>query len=153
MTHLVALLSGILFALGLGLAGMTQPSKVIGFLDLAGPWDPSLAFVMAGAIAIYMPLYRVVKARGRAVLTPHLRLPSRRELDPSLLGGAALFGVGWGLAGFCPGPALVSLSTLTGPALVFGVAMLIGMGLHTLYRQILTRSMRRSGHGRDLIGR
>lgn len=135
MTQLVALLCGVLFALGLGVSGMTQPSKVVGFLDLAGPWDPSLAFVMAGAIAVYMPLFRLVKRRGRPVLTPHLQLPARTRLDRRLLLGAALFGVGWGLSGFCPGPALVSLPTLTGPALVFGAAMLTGMGLHTLYQR------------------
>lgn len=135
MTRVIALLSGMLFAIGLGVAGMTQPSKVIGFLDLFGQWDPSLAFVMAGAIAVYMPVHRVVKERGRAVLTPHLQIPARRVIDRRLLTGAALFGVGWGLAGFCPGPALVSLTTLAKPALVFGVAMLVGMGLHTLYQR------------------
>jgi uncharacterized protein len=134
LVNIIALISGVLFAVGLGVAGMTQPSKVIAFLDLFGDWDPSLALVMVGAIAVYMPVYRVMKARGRSVLTPHLQLPTKRTLDRRLLTGAALFGVGWGLAGYCPGPALVSLTTLTVPAIVFGAAMFAGMGLHTLYQ-------------------
>ncbi len=137
MAKLVAFVSGLLFALGLGIAGMTQPSKVIAFLDLAGNWDPSLAFVMGGAIAIYMPIYRLMKRRDRSVLDPRLHLPTRTDLDPRLLMGAALFGIGWGLAGFCPGPALVSLTTLAPPALVFGAAMLVGMLVHT---QLLRRA-------------
>lgn len=135
MINLVALLSGFLFAIGLGIAGMTQPSKVIGFLDLAGNWDPSLAFVMGGAIVVYMPIYRWVKRRDRAVLTQRLQLPTRRDLDVRLISGAALFGIGWGLAGFCPGPALVALTSAALPALVFGAAMFAGMGLHTLYQR------------------
>jgi len=135
MLRLVAFLSGVIFALGLGLGGMTQPHKVIAFLDLAGRWDPSLAFVMAGAIAVYLPAYRLMKRRGRPLLAPTLELPTRTELDAPLLAGAALFGIGWGLSGFCPGPALVSLTTLAVPALVFGAAMLAGMGLHTLVQR------------------
>lgn len=135
MSSLVALVSGLLFAAGLALGGMTQPSKVIAFLDVTGNWDPSLAFVMGGAILVYMPLFRLVKARGRAVLTPKLQLPTRKDLDVRLIGGAALFGIGWGLAGYCPGPALVSLATLTGPALIFGAALFGGMGLHALYER------------------
>lgn len=133
--NIVALVSGLLFALGLGLAGMTQPEKVINFLDVAGDWDPSLAFVMGGAILVYMPILRAVKARGRAMLTPTLQLPTRSDLDARLIVGAALFGIGWGWAGYCPGPALVSLTSLTGPALLFGAAMFAGMGLHTLYER------------------
>lgn len=135
MPNLVALLSGLLFAVGLGVAGMTQPSKVIGFLDLAGDWDPSLAFVMGGAILVYLPILRVMKARGRGVLTPRLLLPTRKDLDARLMVGAGLFGIGWGLAGYCPGPALVSLTTLTGPALGFGAAMLVGMRLHARFER------------------
>jgi len=128
VSKLFAFASGLLFALGLGIAGMTQPSKVIGFLDLFGDWDPSLAFVMAGAIAVYMPVFWW--ARGR--LAPRLHLPTRKDLDVRLVVGAAMFGVGWGLAGYCPGPALVSLPTLGGSALAFGAAMLGGMHLHGL---------------------
>ena len=125
-TKTVAFVSGLLFALGLGVAGMTQPSRVLAFLDVAGSWDPSLAFVMAGAIAVYMPIFWW--ARGR--LAPRLHLPTRKDIDVRLVVGAAMFGVGWGLAGYCPGPALVSLATLTGPALVFAIALLVGMSLH-----------------------
>ena len=132
MSKLVAFVSGLLFALGLGIGGMTQPSKVIAFLDLTGAWDPSLAFVMGGAILVYMPIYRLMKSRDRSVLDPRLHLPTRTDLDPRLLAGAALFGVGWGLAGFCPGPALVSLTTLAPPALIFGASMITGMFVHTL---------------------
>ena len=128
MPNLVAFVSGLLFAVGLGIAGMTQPSRVLGFLDVLGPWDPSLAFVMAGAIAVYMP----VVWWARRVLARRLHLPTRRRIDAPLVVGSAMFGVGWGLAGYCPGPALVSLATLTGPALAFGAAMLVGMRLHRM---------------------
>ena len=128
MPNLVAFVSGLLFAVGLGIAGMTQPSRVLGFLDVLGPWDPSLAFVMAGAIAVYMPVFWW----ARRVLARRLHLPTRRRIDAPLVVGSAMFGVGWGLAGYCPGPALVSLATLTGPALAFGAAMLVGMRLHRM---------------------
>lgn len=126
MSKLSALASGLLFALGLGVAGMTQPSRVLGFLDVLGVWDPSLMFVMFGAIAVYMPVFWA----ARRVLAPRLHLPTRKDIDVRLVAGSAMFGVGWGLAGYCPGPALVSLATLTGPALLFGVAMFAGMRLH-----------------------
>jgi uncharacterized membrane protein YedE/YeeE len=126
MANVVAFASGLLFAVGLGIAGMTQPSRVIGFLDVFGAWDPSLALVMAGAIAVYMPVFWGT----RRVLAQRLHLPTRKDVDVRLVAGAAMFGVGWGLAGYCPGPALVSLATLTAPALAFGVAMLAGMRLH-----------------------
>ena len=126
MTNLAAFASGLLFAVGLGIAGMTQPAKVLGFLDVFGAWDPSLAFVMVGAIAVYMPVFWWVRREHG----PRLHLPTRRPIDLRIVLGAALFGVGWGLAGYCPGPALVSLATLGAPALAFGVAMLAGMRLH-----------------------
>ena len=133
MSKLYAFASGLVFAIGLGIAGMTQPSRVLAFLDVlpygeagGGAWDPSLMFVMAGAIAVYMPVFWT----ARRVLAPRLHLPTRKDIDVPLVAGAAMFGVGWGLAGYCPGPALVSLTTLTGPALVFGVAMFAGMRLH-----------------------
>ena len=133
--NLVALVAGLLFAVGLGIAGMTQPEKVINFLDITGTWDPSLAFVMGGAILVYMPIMRLMRRRGRAVLAPTLQLPTRNDLDARLLLGSALFGIGWGLAGYCPGPALVSLTSLTVPALAFGAAMFAGMSLYTLYER------------------
>jgi uncharacterized membrane protein YedE/YeeE len=128
MHNLFALVSGLVFAVGLGIAGMTQPSRVIGFLDVFGAWDPSLAFVMAGAIAVFMPVFWWV----RRVLARPLQLPTHKRIDVPLVAGSAMFGVGWGLAGYCPGPALVSLVTLTGPALAFGAAMLAGMRLHRM---------------------
>lgn len=134
MSKLYAFASGLLFAIGLGIAGMTQPSRVLAFLDVLGAWDPSLMFVMIGAIAVYMPAFW----SARRVLAPRLHLPTRKDIDVRLVAGSAMFGVGWGLAGYCPGPALVSLATLTGPALLFGVAMFAGMRLHRVleHRQI-----------------
>jgi uncharacterized membrane protein YedE/YeeE len=128
MSNVVAFASGLLFAVGLGIAGMTQPSRVIGFLDVFGAWDPSLALVMAGAIAVYMPVFWAAR-RG---LARRLHLPTRKDVDVQMVAGAAMFGVGWGLAGYCPGPALVSLATLTAPVLAFGAAMLVGMRLHRM---------------------
>ncbi|WP_437649377.1 DUF6691 family protein [Sorangium sp. So ce362] len=137
----LALLTGALFAVGLGVSGMTQPSRVIGFLDLAGDWDPSLAFVMAGAISVHLLAYRVLRwqqrvAAARAprfpLLADRVSLPTRSGVDARLLGGAALFGAGWGLAGYCPGPALVSLATGSGVVLAFVLAMAAGMAIERL---------------------
>ena len=122
MNRALAFGCGLLFALGLGLSGMTQPAKVTGFLDVTGAWDPSLAFVMAGALAVFAPAYWL--SRRRAVAA------SERGLDARLVGGAALFGLGWGLSGFCPGPAIVSLGGASRAALVFVPAMLLGMAIH-----------------------
>ncbi len=119
--------SGIFFALGLGISGMTQPGKVTAFLDFAGAWDPSLAFVMVGAIAVYALGSRLVLRRRQPVLAGSFQIPTNRKLDGRLFLGAALFGIGWGLAGFCPGPALVSLSSLQTASILFVVAMLIGI--------------------------
>jgi uncharacterized membrane protein YedE/YeeE len=117
----------VLFALGLGLGGMTQPTRVLAFLDVAGRWDARLALVMAGAIATYAPLYRWALGRGRPVLAPAFELPTRRDVDRRLLGGAALFGIGWGLAGLCPGPALTALGSGEPAAVAFVLAMLVGI--------------------------
>lgn len=129
---LAAFAAGLLFALGLGIGGMTQPARVIGFLDVAGRWDPTLALVMAAALAVYAPLYRLSVRRRAPLLGERFEVPTRRDLDPALLLGAAVFGVGWGLAGFCPGPAIVSLASGRLDPLVFTAAMLAGM---TLYRR------------------
>ncbi|MGH7933067.1 MAG: DUF6691 family protein [Candidatus Binataceae bacterium] len=126
----VSFLSGIVFALGLGISGMTEPSKIVGFLDFAGPWDPSLAFVMIGAIAVYFVLYRVAVKRGAPLLAPSFSLPTRRDIDSRLVAGAALFGVGWGLGGFCPGPAITSLAWGSTRVVAFVVAMAAAMYLH-----------------------
>ena len=121
---------GVLFAIGLGVSGMTQPAKVIGFLNPVGGWDPSLAFVMLGAIGIHVPGYLLRKRRKAPLLATEFQLPTRTDLSPRLIIGASMFGLGWGIAGYCPGPALVSVSSGTSSALFFMAAMLGGMVLH-----------------------
>jgi uncharacterized membrane protein YedE/YeeE len=118
---------GLLFGLGLMLSGMTDPGKVIGFLDLLGTWDPSLALVMGGAIMVGFFAFTVAKKRTSTFLGGALRLPTNMDMDKKLVIGSLLFGAGWGLAGFCPGPALVSMADGQPKALVFVLAMLIGM--------------------------
>jgi uncharacterized membrane protein YedE/YeeE len=125
----VAYVSGVLFALGLGVSGMTHPSKVLAFLDFTGAWDPSLAFVMGSGVLVNFIFFRIAARRGAPLLAPTFALPERRAIDASLLGGAALFGVGWGLGGFCPGPAIVSVVTGATPVVAFVVAMLLAMGI------------------------
>lgn len=129
MVTLFALLSGLLFGIGLIVSGMANPAKVLGFLDLAGPWDPSLAFVMAGAIAIGALAFALAGRRATSLLGLPMRLPATTTVDRRLVGGSLLFGVGWGVAGFCPGPALVALGMGEAKAVVFVAAMLVGMGL------------------------
>jgi hypothetical protein len=118
---------GVLFAIGLGVSGMADANKVIGFLDLAGSWDPSLAFVMLGAIAVHLAFYRLLIRRESPLFGDRFHLPTRRDITPPLMMGSALFGVGWGLGGFCPGPALTSLAELESPAAIFSAFMLLGM--------------------------
>ena len=127
MQSLWALISGLIFGLGLVISGMANPLKVQNFLDLFGTWDPSLAFVMGGAIAVTAPGYHFVLKRRYPLLNTSFHLPTRRDLDPRLLGGAATFGVGWGLGGFCPGPAITSASMLGAGTLIFVAAMIVGM--------------------------
>ncbi len=131
--EVVAFLAGLVFALGLGLAGMTRPGKVIAFLDFFGDWDPSLAFVMGGGVVVYTLLFRRVVKREQPVADVRFRLPTRSEIDWKLVTGAALFGVGWGLGGFCPGPALTSLIPGGTDAMIFVASMLTGMGLFRLW--------------------
>lgn len=133
MTAFASLLAGLVFGLGLIVSGMANPAKVLGFLDLAGSWDPSLAFVMAGAIAVGAVAFTVANRRARSFLGAEMRLPSGRQIDRRLVLGSALFGMGWGIAGFCPGPALVSLGMGEVKALVFVAAMLLGMGVFELF--------------------
>lgn len=133
----VAFGAGLVFAIGLGVSGMTQPSKVIGFLDVAGSWDPSLAVVMASALAIHIVVYRWVRGRKAPLFDDEFHLPTRKTIDAPLVVGAILFGVGWGLAGYCPGPALVSAAALSRTALVFTAAMVVGMGLYALVDRAL----------------
>lgn len=120
-------LAGALFGVGLAFSGMTQPAKVLGFLDVTGAWDASLAFVMAGAVAVYAVAHRLVQRRSAPVFEGSFHLPVSRPVDAPLLIGAALFGIGWGLGGFCPGPALVSVGALAPNALAFVAAMSVGM--------------------------
>jgi uncharacterized membrane protein YedE/YeeE len=134
-----AFVSGLIFAIGLGLSGMTQPAKVIAFLDLAGDWDPSLAFVMMGAILVHSTLYRLIRRRPAPLFAPVFTIPTRTDNDLRLLGGAALFGVGWGLGGFCPGPVVTSLVSGHRAVLLFVVSMLIGMYLYKIIDQLKTR--------------
>jgi uncharacterized membrane protein YedE/YeeE len=129
MQILTSLLAGLVFGLGLLLSGMADPAKVLGFLDLAGAWDPSLALVMAGAIAVGLPAFALTRRRSVSLLGAPMRLPTARRIDRRLVGGSLLFGIGWGIAGFCPGPALVALGMGLAPALVFVAAMVAGMGL------------------------
>jgi uncharacterized membrane protein YedE/YeeE len=135
MLALASLLAGLVFGLGLIVSGMANPAKVLGFLDLAGHWDPSLAFVMAGAIAVGAIAFTVAHDRAVSFLGAEMRLPSVRHIDRRLVLGSVLFGIGWGVAGFCPGPALVSLGMGEPKALVFVAAMLVGMGAFELFER------------------
>ncbi len=127
MARLSAFAAGVLFGLGLLLAGMANPAKVLAFLDLAGAWDPSLALVMAGAIGVALVPLRLAGQRPRALLGGAMQLPTRRDLDARLIGGSLLFGIGWGIAGICPGPALAILLSGHWQAPLFVAAMLAGM--------------------------
>jgi uncharacterized protein len=126
---------GLVFGLGLIVAGMTDPAKVIGFLDLAGAWDPSLGFVMGGAILVGLVAFTVARKRTQTFLGEALHLPTRRDIDRRLVLGSLTFGAGWGLAGFCPGPALVTMAAGHPKAILFVAAMLVGMGLFELAEQ------------------
>jgi len=129
MQLLMALFAGLVFGLGLIVSGMTDPSKITGFLDLAGAWDPSLAFVMGGAIGVGLITFRFARTRSQAMLGGPMPLPAARQIDRRLVLGGLTFGVGWGLAGYCPGPALASLATGGSKPLIFTVAMLVGMAI------------------------
>lgn len=129
MSKLTAFIAGLIFGLGLLLAGMANPAKVLGFLDLAGAWDPSLALVMAGAIAVALLPFTLAKKRQQSLLDLPMQLPNKREIDRRLIGGSLLFGIGWGIAGICPGPAVAILLTGHWQVILFVAAMLIGMAL------------------------
>ena len=120
---------GLIFGLGLIVSGMTDPGKVLGFLDLAGPWDPSLALVMGGAIVVGVFGFTLAGRRRTSVLGEPMQMPTARQIDRRLVLGSLAFGIGWGIAGFCPGPAIVSLGTGEPKAVVFVLAMLAGMGI------------------------
>ena len=128
--HVVAFASGLLFAVGLAVSGMAHPSKVMAFLDVAGDWDPSLAFVMGGGVLVNLLFFRWVLRRGAPLRAPAFSLPAMTAVDARLVVGSAVFGVGWGLGGFCPGPAVLSVVTGAAPVLAFVAAMLVGMAGH-----------------------
>lgn len=136
---LVSFLSGVIFAFGLGLSGMTRPAKVVGFLDFTGNWDPSLACVMIGAILVHALLYRLIRRRPSPLFAPTFAIPTRQDIDLRLVSGAALFGLGWGIGGFCPGPALTALASGHAAVLIFVAAMVMGMSLHKIIETVHAR--------------
>lgn len=136
MYVMTSLLAGLVFGFGLILSGMANPAKVLGFLDLAGGWDPSLALVMAGAIAVGSVSFALAKTRTISFLGAEMKLTTARQIDRRLIAGGLVFGIGWGIAGFCPGPALVAVGMGEGKAFVFVAAMLAGMGVFELLERI-----------------
>ena len=137
--NIAALIVGIIFALGLGISGMTRPEKVIGFLNIFGNWDASLAFVMAGAIGVHAIAYRLIRRRGSPLFSTEFYVPTSKELTPSLIVGAFIFGVGWALAGYCPGPAITSLASFQTRPVVFVVAMILGMMIFRIYQAVIKK--------------
>ena len=134
MQKILTLLSGLVFGLGLTLSSMTNPAKVIGFLDIFGTWDPSLGFVMGGAILIAAPLLYFFENKNHLILASQIELPNRRNIDSSLVVGSLLFGVGWGMVGFCPGPAISSIALLNPFSLLFVSSMILGFYLSQLIK-------------------
>jgi uncharacterized protein len=126
----VNLFAGALFGLGLAVSGMVSPAKIIGFLDFVGDWDPTLAFVMGGALLVTIPAFRLILRRPRPVLADEFDLPTKKEVDSRLLAGSAISGIGWGLAGFCPGPAVTALASGLTPVFAFVAAMVAGMAVY-----------------------
>jgi len=133
---LTAFLAGLLFGAGLILSGLTNPAKVLAFLDLAGPWDPSLLATMLGAILVAALAFRIAGARGRTLFGTRLHLPGAARIDAPLVGGSLVFGAGWGLVGYCPGPALTALAVGGMPTLMFVAAMVAGMALFELVERL-----------------
>ena len=127
MRHLLTFLTGVVFGLGISISGMANPAKVLNFFDIAGTWDPSLAFVMGGALVVAFFGYRVVLARPKPVFEDVFQVPTGRQIDAKLVGGSALFGIGWGIAGFCPGGALPALGTLNAQVFLFVGSLIAGM--------------------------
>jgi len=152
MQTLTALIAGVLFGIGLMVSGMANPAKVLGFLDLTGAWDPSLAFVMAGAMAAGALAFLVVRRRQRSLLGLSLSLPASTSITARLVLGSAAFGIGWGLAGFCPGPALVALGAGAPKAFGFAAAMVAGMLVFELLEQIRSGSARHLGRAQEIAG-
>lgn len=137
MDRVSAFLLGALFSVGLALSGMIKPSKVVGFLDVSGNWDPSLAFVMGGALAVFLPAYRLVMRRQRPILAPAFDVPTRRDITWQLVVGAGLFGTGWAVSGFCPAAAIAALPGLNGKTAAAAVSMAVGIVvMRTLQRAL-----------------
>lgn len=134
-TLAIAFAVGLVFGLGIAISGMASPAKVLNFLDVAGTWDPSLAFVMGGAIAVALPGYRLVLKRRAPIAAAKFHLPGATAIDGRLIGGSAVFGLGWGIAGFCPGAALPALGTGRVEVLIFVAAMIAGIALATTIRR------------------
>ena len=126
MFYLIALSSGVIFGLGLAVSGMINPARVLNFLDVSGQWDPTLAFVFAGALAVALPGYQWTLRRRAPVFADEFDTPKNRAITPSLVAGSALFGIGWGLAGFCPGPGIAALASASPGAVAFVIALFIG---------------------------
>lgn len=141
---LIALFSGLIFGIGLIISGMTDPSKVIGFLDFSGKWDPSLAFVMGGAILVGVFAFRFAATHPQAMLGVLIRLPATKHIDKRLVLGGLTFGIGWGLAGYCPGPALVSLVTGGSKPLIFTIAMLAGMAIFEIQNRFFSSTAKKA---------
>ncbi len=135
--NLASFIVGFIFAIGLGVSGMTQPTKVIGFLDVFGNWDPSLIFVMMGAISVHFVLFKIIIKRKSPLLDSQWHIPNQKEITPALIIGAFLFGIGWGLGGFCPGPAITSLASFTISPFIFVISMIAGMFLFRFVNKFL----------------
>jgi uncharacterized membrane protein YedE/YeeE len=131
----VAFAVGMIFAVGLAVSEMINPARVIGFLDVAGRWDPTLLLVMAGALAVTVPIFPVILRRRRPWLAPQFSLPNKTRIDAPLILGAVIFGAGWGLAGFCPGPALAALASGSPEVVLFVIAMIVGQWLASRFEQ------------------
>ena len=144
MNHVSPVLVGLLFGIGLCLSGMTNPSKVLAFLDLGGAWDPSLALVMGGAVAVAFVPFRIAARRTTSLSGQAFHWPTAKTIDVRLIGGSLLFGVGWGLVGLCPGPAIADIGYLDGRAALFVLSMAAGMAFYSGWRQLLRRRPPRS---------
>lgn len=135
MKYLTSLLCGVLFGVGLTISGMVNPAKVIGFLDVAGSWDPTLAFVMAGAMAPMFLAWAIKKNMNRPIVAQDFKLPAKTNIDRPLLIGASLFGAGWGMVGICPGPGLAALTFGENGITIFVISMIIGMAIFNVYQR------------------
>lgn len=139
MLLISSFIAGLIFGLGLIFSGMTNPAKVIGFLDVTGKWDPSLVFVMLGAISVSFFAFRIAKKREYSLLGAKISLPTMQDIDVKLITGASVFGIGWAIAGYCPGPAIASLLTTSKDAGTFVLAMLVGMAIFEVIQKITTK--------------